>query len=139
MKGHGMSDLSDVMSTINGTDSTVARDAFPDKLIHVVAWQMRIVSTDEEYVPSLEDSIANDWRIIDCALDFKTAVKCLHQSTACNAGIVRERIESTPSVNTDILYLIANTRVLGSRNRQCVEISSNDILADNWRLVFYAQ
>jgi hypothetical protein len=122
-----MSDLSDVISTVNFTDSTVRRVAWADDVTAQVVNEEVIKSDDPSWKPSLEDMVADDWIIEHSALGFVEAVKCLHRSTACNAGMQRDSI---------VFYLNGVDEILTSRPSGGV-LTYNDIVATDWRLIFY--
>jgi hypothetical protein len=123
-----MSDLSDVISTVNFTDSTVRRAAWSDGITAQVVDEEVVKSDDPTWKPSLEDMVADDWGIEHSALGFVEAVKCLHRSTACNAGMQRD--------GTIIFYLNGIDEILTTRPSGGV-LTYNDIVATDWRLVFY--
>jgi hypothetical protein len=123
-----MSDLSDVFSTVNFTDSTVRRTSWTAGVTAQVVNEVIVRSDDSEWQPTLEDMVADDWIIEHSALGFVEAVQCLHRSTACNAGMKRD--------GTIVFYLNGVDEVLTSRPSGGV-LTYNDIVALDWQLVFY--
>jgi hypothetical protein len=127
-EGIVMSDLSDVISTVNFTDSTVRRISWaPDVTAQVVNEEV-VKSDDAAWQPSLEDMVADDWVIEHSALGFVEAVQCLHRSTACSAGMKRD--------STIVFFLNGVDEILTSKPSGGV-LTYNDIVATDWQLVFY--
>lgn len=126
--GVTMSDLSDVISTVNFTDSTVRRVAWADGVTAQVVNEEVVKSDDPTWKPTLEDMVADDWSIEYSALGFVEAVKCLHRSTACNAGMKRDSVI--------VFFLNGTDEVLTSRPQGGV-LTYNDIVALDWQLIFY--
>jgi hypothetical protein len=122
-----MPDLSDVISTVNLTDSTVRRTSWADGVTACVINEKVVKSDDSAWKPDLEDMVADDWIIESSALGFVEAVRCLHRSTACNAGMRR--------ANGSILFLDTPSEVLTSKSR--FTLLYEDIIATDWQLVFY--
>jgi hypothetical protein len=123
-----MSDLSDVFSTVNFTDSTVRRTSWEAGVTAQVIDEVIVRSDDSTWSPALEDMVADDWIIEHSALGFVEAVRCLHRSTACNAGMKRD--------STIVFFLNGVDEVLTSRPSGGV-LTYNDIVATDWQLVFY--
>jgi hypothetical protein len=129
LAGNTMSDLSDVISTVNFTNSTVRRISWDESVTAQVVNEQVVKSDDPAWQPSLEDMVASDWVIAHSALGFVEAVKCLHRSTACNAGMKR-------GDGVVVFYLNGVDEILTSRPSGGV-LTYNDIVALDWQLVFY--